>query len=538
MKKVNGIIFGIILILSVAIRIWGLNSTPPALNWDEVSIGYNAYSILNTGKDEWGISFPISFRAYGDYKLPGYIYSVVPFVALFGLNEWSIRLLSALSGVGTVASIFMILRLLTKSNRTSVVGMMIAALTPWLIIMSRIALEANLALFLLTLSMYLFIKGLRREKYLIFSVLTLAIAMFTYNSVRVIALPLVLLCILIYKKELLGVSKLKMLTGLLLVLLMVVVYLLAIFGDSAARFKWTTILDSGAILRINELRGSSGLSAPLNTLRYNKATYLIPKVLTNYISHFSPNFLFINGGSQYQYSVPGNGLISWVLLPLWIFGLAGVFKERQRWQLLILGWVIISPLGGAITRDAPHALRSLFLVVPLTLFAGLGFGYMTKNLKPSYQKVLFGVVVIGLLVSLLQFWISYIGIYRSNYSWSWQYGYKEAVLFANKEADKYDRVVFTKKYGEPHEFFLFYSSYNPKQLMDSSNVIRYHRSDWFWVDRISKYEFINDWEIKEKLKDANSTLLVTSPGNYPEGSKYIKTIYFLNHDAAFDIMEL
>ncbi|MBU2577901.1 hypothetical protein KKA69_03645, partial [Patescibacteria group bacterium] len=73
-KNFNKILLVLILFFSFLVRIYSLEKIPPSLNWDEVSHGYNAYSIIKTGKDEWGITLPLIFRAYGDYKLPFYIY--------------------------------------------------------------------------------------------------------------------------------------------------------------------------------------------------------------------------------------------------------------------------------------------------------------------------------------------------------------------------------------------------------------------------------------------------------------------------------
>ncbi|PIV02180.1 glycosyl transferase, partial [Candidatus Shapirobacteria bacterium CG03_land_8_20_14_0_80_40_19] len=57
----------LIILLSLFLRIYCLQEVPPSLNWDEISHGYNAYSILKTGKDEWGKTFPLIFQAYGDF---------------------------------------------------------------------------------------------------------------------------------------------------------------------------------------------------------------------------------------------------------------------------------------------------------------------------------------------------------------------------------------------------------------------------------------------------------------------------------------
>ena len=82
----------LIVVLAFVLRFVQLDSLPPSLNWDEVSHGYNAYSILKTGKDEWGKFLPIIFRAYGDYKLPLYIYITAFSEFIFGLNEFAVRL--------------------------------------------------------------------------------------------------------------------------------------------------------------------------------------------------------------------------------------------------------------------------------------------------------------------------------------------------------------------------------------------------------------------------------------------------------------
>ena len=145
-------------------------------------------------------------------------------------------------------------------------------------------------------------------------------------------------------------------------------------------------------------------------------------------------------------------------------------------------------------------------------------------------------VVLVLLGSTSVFWQNYAGDYRKDYSWSWQYGYKEALEFVKAHQDDYERIVFSKIYGEPHEFLLFYLRYDPHKYQSDPNLIRYQQSDWFWVDKFDKYQFINDWEIKDKVSVMKSTLLITSPQNYPTNSQILKSINFLDGRVAFDIV--
>lgn len=541
-KKVNILIFSIIFLIALFLRFYRISDLPPSLNWDEVSIGYNAYSILKTGKDEWGQFLPLSFKAFGDYKLPLYIYSDVPFVAILGLNESSVRLPSVISGMGVVVVTFLIIKELTKSIHLSYWGMFMSAILPWLVTFSRIALEANLALFLTMAAFYLFLRAQRsevsrrNEAFLPLSAILLGLSTFSYNSSRVLILPFsILLAIFLLK----SFKKKELLLSLIILISFIsIAFFQALTTDSGARYKWTTILDEGATGRINRLRGSTSLPPLLGQLIYNKATYFIVEASKNYLSHFDPNFLFLKGGSNFQFSVPGTGQLYLVMLPLILLGIWHMVKQRERWHLFILGWILIAPIPGAITRDAPHSLRTIFLAIPLVLSAVMGIKW-GKDFLPA--KIFQPVAILAILVlfgNTLVFWQNYAGDYQKNYSWSWQYGYKEALEFVKTHKDYYERIVFTKKYGEPHAFVLFYLKYDPHKYQTDENLIRYQQSDWFWVDRFDKFEFINDWEIKDKISDGKNTLLITSPQNFPPNFQILTTINFLDGSKAFEIVAL
>jgi hypothetical protein len=346
------------------------------------------------------------------------------------------------------------------------------------------------------------------------------------------------LAILLFRKEILKKRKFIFIAGAILIIFLTIALPFTFFQDSSARYRWTEITDEGAIARIAELRGASTMSPLFNRIVYNKITYFLPRALSNYLLHFNPDFLFFNGGSNYQYSVPGSGLIYIGILPFVLLGVLQTIKKKYNWQFFILGWLIIAPFPGAITRDAPHALRSLFLTIPLILLAVLGIDFIKKNLQLKLVKSILVSLVLILLANLYLFWQNYSDGYRKNYSWSWQYGYGQVMDYVEKYGEDYNKIVISKKYGEPHIFTLFYLKIDPKSYINDVNLVRYKKSDWWWVDRFDKFEFVNDWEIKGKTMEQNNTLLITSPGNYPEGSKLLKTINFLNGKPAFDIVKI
>src|SRR3989344_4133954 len=116
----------LILILGFAffIRAYKVTSVPPSLSWDEVSIGYNAYSILKTGRDEHGRFLPIdTFVGYGDYKPPLAIYLTVPFVAVFGLTELAVRLPSVIAGTLAILLTYFLARELFRDKLYKLYGL-------------------------------------------------------------------------------------------------------------------------------------------------------------------------------------------------------------------------------------------------------------------------------------------------------------------------------------------------------------------------------------------------------------------------------
>src|SRR5277367_3686466 len=104
------ILLTIILLVAAVLRFVALDKVPVSPYWDEVAIGYNAYSIVHTGRDEYGRWFPLLFQSYNDYKMPGQIYlSVIP-IALFGLNVFSTRFISAFLGILSVFVFYLLVK--------------------------------------------------------------------------------------------------------------------------------------------------------------------------------------------------------------------------------------------------------------------------------------------------------------------------------------------------------------------------------------------------------------------------------------------
>ncbi len=186
-------LFLLILILALAsfLRFYKLESIPAGLHADGASQGYNAFSLLNTGKDRYGQSWPILFRAFGYYQPPLYTYLTTIPVAFLGNSQFSAHFISALSGFVLVVITYLLVLILFSEKKERYVLALISSLTvaiaPWSVFFSRLAVEANLGLLLFVISLLLFVYSLKKIQILPLASLMLGISTHAYYSERLIS---------------------------------------------------------------------------------------------------------------------------------------------------------------------------------------------------------------------------------------------------------------------------------------------------------------------------------------------------------------
>ncbi len=556
--------------IAFALRVPMLDKYPPSLNWDEISHGYNAYSIYKTGQDEWGKPLPITnFRAYGDYPLPLNLYTTIPFITILGLNETSIRLPHALLGVLTVVAAFFLVWGVTKKKELGLLTAFLVAIDPWYIFTSRFVIQSNLSVFLLTVGMAAFFWRDKFEKLLPIAFLCLGLSLFSYHSTRIFT-PLLLIAILfLYRNEWWTKFREKSANVFISLLLIVVFFAPLPFilanPEARARSNEVFILNQSGINTIISQRQSSNLSPTLARVLYNRPIYFIKEFSKNYVEYFSPQFLFLDGGTQYQFSIPHFGLLFPVNLIFFYVGfgllLFHASRGKKEYKLLLL-WIILAPIPAALTTEHFAVLRST-TILPLPEFISVlgvfaSYNWTKKRLDNGAIKIGIIVYFLALLLLLGDYLQVYVTSYPRSYSWAWQYGYKEAVQSAANIYSQYDAIIVTKKYGEPHEYFLFYGAefnapwnWQPDKYRSDSSLVRFYQSNWYWVDRFDKFYFVNDWEIPKSGNnfvlesggkigcDVNSLrcLLITSPNNAPSGWHKTNMVNFLDDSPAFEFYE-
>ena len=541
-------ILGLVLILAFFLRFNKVTEIPPALNWDEVSIAYNAYSILNTGKDEWGVFLPIHFKAYGEYKLPAQIYASIPGIAFFGLNELGVRITPVVYGTLTVLLMFFLGRAIFQSSLVGIFAATLLAISPWHIHLTRASFESSFAVFWLVLGVWLLIKGFSDRKWLVFSMVPFAVSVYTYNSARVFTPLFLIAVLLIYRKILLKSWRAIILAIVVFGALMLPLFPYFFSGDRDARFKLVSITDDpGLIPRINENRGNSQLPQPLPRLVHNKISYTSFYFAEHYLAHFSPDFLFVSGAPHKQHHVQGVGELYWFQAPFLLLGLYFLFKNKNRFRWLLITWVLLAFLPVAVTNDSiPHALRTLIAVPFYQMVTAYGIYVAFQLLREKNSKLQLPAGVLLSVVAVVSVWLyldNYYNVYPKLYSRDWQYGNKQVVGYIKNHQSEYDQIIFTRHFGEPHMFTLFYLRYDPVKFQNDSSLIRFEPFDWVRVLKFNKYYFPDLGDTGTKFADiiaqnpGKRLLFIGKDGDFPNNWPRLEKINFLNGDLAFEIVE-
>jgi len=470
MKSKNKLFLIIIVLVSFLIRIYQ-SQQYPSLLWDEAALGYNAYSILETGKDEYGQILPIIFKSFGDYKPGFYVYLCLPFVKLFGLNQLSTRLPSIILGSLLPLFIFLLIKeISSKSHKVALIAAFITAFNPYNIHFSRGAWETNILTVELVLACFLFYRYLNRHKakYLLLSAITFGLTLFTYQAGKMISLFLIIILFILNFKSLnlkktiisfiipLGILTLPILYGL-------------VFSSNSNRLKVVSLLSyprseqetQTIINETNQLDYS---------LFYSQPIFFVKNFLSRYFNHFSPRFLAFEGDWQNpRHSAPYIGVI---LYPSLIFLFIGIFfglsrKKIDHLNLFFFLWLLVAPIPAALTRDSIQAVRSMSLSIPLIYFISLGLFAFFQKFK---SKILFLFIIIVYLLSFIYYFDLYLNHTVKKNPIDYLYGYKQAIDYVQKNQNRFSRIYLTDYYQQPYIYYLFYSKYPPLNYQQQANL--------------------------------------------------------------------
>jgi 4-amino-4-deoxy-L-arabinose transferase-like glycosyltransferase len=551
MTRIKVILLGVLL-LGFVLRFYNLGQVPVSLHRDEAFLGYNAYSILKTGSDISGNFLPLHLESFL-FSPAGYSYLSIPFISLFGLSEFSIRFASAFFGFFTILLVYLLTKYLFDKNKNrqaiSLFSSFIFAISPWHINLSRTATENTIATFLITLGGLLFVLWLRNKKnwFLFSSFVSFFVTLLIYQAPRAF-LPLFLPFItfsLGFKKI---VKKDLVLLSVLLALILIPVMFIVTSPDLSYRIRTLNIFQhpQTEIMVTSWLIGDGMVGLPQELTRpfHNKLVGYSHVFLENYFSHLSPSFLFFDKGLPDRYRVPQMGLLYLFEIALLFVSITYLVKKNLKIFIFLLGWILISFVGSALTfDDIPNLQRSLTAAPAFSILSGLGLFIILDFVKEKkHEKHLrLGIyLVIALSVGfyLVQYY-SYSKVYRT---WYRQDGYKELVAKVNSYKEDYREVLITNRETAPTIFFLFFNKYDPSLFQKETSKIDLSKSDYA---NFSDYKFTDEEcpvrvdNLTKRITGEKGILYVNSGlCKDVEGSSLIYTVRRTDGSPAFKIVEI
>lgn len=545
----------VIIFIAAFLRFYKLGEVPPSPNWDEVSLGYNAYSIVNTGRDEYGDLLPLILRSYDDYKPAIYTYFIIPFLGIFDLTVLAVRFPSAFFGVLAVLATYFLTCELMKmakmqinANALGLLAAFLLAVSPWHIQFSRIGFESNVGTAFNIFAALFFIKGLKKHWFLLISIILIAINLYIYQSEKVFTPLLFTAAVIIFRKELTAMPKKYIIAAIILIFITFssLIGFMLMNREILARARGVSVFsDQTEFLKYNVTRVMQDQTNNdvVGLILDNRRIVYVKTIIAGYISHFDLNWLFLTGDLA-RHHAPAMGLLYLFELPFLLTGLYvlifGQFNKKTK--IFLLSWFLIAPIPASVTSGVPHAVRTLNFLPVFQIFTALGLLiFITKilNIKCQVSKIQIRYLIFTLAILFFIFnFIYYVNQYfaQQNYfvSQDWQYGYKETVSEIKLIENKYDKIIVTNKpyLDQSYMFFLFYLKYSPsayqKEAIYASGGFRENH-------QFGKYEFRPiDWDNEVK----NSKILyIGRNDDFPPSAKIIKVINFLDGKPAIKIVE-
>lgn len=553
------ILITVAVLLAILTRFYKLGIAPKGIYLDEVGQGYSAYSILKTGKDEYGKSFPVVFRSFNTFQTPIYIYTMVPLIPIFGLTAFTVRFPSFFFSILSIPLLYLLIKELfsasaekinlnkTKIELIAVISSLLLSISPWHILFGRTDYECNIALFLYLLGVYFFFKSLKKPKLIIASAISFAISIPAYQAERIIT-PLTLIALFLrYRKIVLDNKHLKsfIIGALLGIFISLPTVLVAFTPGFLARATGLNIFSHERFLPSGYNLSYKGA---FEWLINSSFLLSLKEFLSLYFSYLLPRNMFILGDYGPRSSFPQLSTFFLWQFPFYLYGIYLLVKDKTlgtlRWYVMFL--LLISPLPAAVTRDPYSTIRALPLIIPQTIIISIGLSDLIFRLKSSHMFIkflLFGFSLIIILYSLGKLYSSIIILneyYRAN---EWNYGWEETVDEIKKLNPQYSIVVDNAR-SEPYIQILFYLKFDPS-IYQKDNASIPLKEYYTNMERVSVIKIGNittrkiDWknDLAKKQYLIGDELAISLDQIKRENLTLIKEIKYPDGNCAFRIVE-
>lgn len=386
-------------LLALFLRLYRLDSAPPGINGDEL---FNAVDALRLGWGKWQIYFEGN---NGREAL--FIYLMAIPLNLFGHQLWALRLPAVILGVGSVLVAYGIGRQ-HFSRRAGLIAALLVAVSLWPVIQARWGLRAVSLTFFTGLTVYLYGRALENKNEWIdwlLAGIAFGLTQYTYIPARIF--PIILLGWLGW----LALTKWPAIRSNWRQLLFSLLIALLVFAPFAAYMARNPE-------KVNQRVGA--LNQPLNALREGDLS-----VITDSISTAVRIFAF-EGDPAGRYHTSARPLFDPIAGLFLVIGLVtttiGAFRrgnsEHRAINALLLLWIGIMVLPGAVAGLDTASLRSAGAIVPAYLITALGIERIYVWLlekrparQPQLHYSLIGFLIGGGLLTFVTTWHIYFNIW-------------------------------------------------------------------------------------------------------------------------------
>jgi 4-amino-4-deoxy-L-arabinose transferase-like glycosyltransferase len=438
-RHMHALAMGTILVVAAMLRLPMLGSVPNGLFLDEASRGYDAYALVLTGADQYGVRWPLFAEGIDDYTPTLYTMLVVPSVAALGLTETAVRLPAALAGLLTVYVAYLCgTRLFGKV--AGLIGAALVAISPWHILPSRTGAEWVLLPLFLAAGVWLLLRGRTHGPSLLLAGATLGVGLYSYAFARLLIPLLVAGFVAIFWRDLAARWRWGVAGLLLLCLLAVPLVAFSLTAAGQARLQTVVPLD-----------------------RYHGLA-LIPYALANFASYFGPGFLIWGDEPTHHHRLAGFGPVLWVMVPLLLAAFTSFARMPNRTALFCLWWIVAAPASASLHRESPSSALLLGAIPAWQVLAGYGFDRLiawSRGWRPKLSvAILVGIVgataITAALVARALF-----AEYPSYAADDWLYGSREVIDYLEAHRSSYTDVVVSDRLATPHILVLFYARVDP-----------------------------------------------------------------------------
>jgi 4-amino-4-deoxy-L-arabinose transferase-like glycosyltransferase len=547
------VILFFILLLAFLIRIYKLDSIPPSPYLDEVSNGYNAYSLMMTGRDEYGRFLPLLLQAYNDFRPAVYVYFMIPFIKLFGLSVFAIRLPVVLLSVLTTGAIYFLVRemfsyqfskpktdklktgklksdnrKLRTDNWLPHAAAFFYAISPWSIYSSRLSDEINMSLSFFVFGMALFFYFLNHRKHgwktsvsLVFSVVSFVIAFYAYHGIKFF-LPFFLVTLLVlFFREIFENKRLAILAGSIGIVLLIPLYMAFQAPGATVRLGAVDAVSQRpeiVALSSKRLVYDTQQHAYLGKLFDNRRFLLGVEFVKNSLRNLDVTWLFL-GRENKTFRVSDIGPMYFFALPFIFFSIVFLARETYiSWKvkILLLLWILFSTIPSGMSSESPHLNRTNTMLPALIILQAIGLVWIIHLLhkylkKPSILYTSYSILAILVVGSFLWFLHVYFVLSPYTHGKEYQYGTMQAMAYAKEHEGKYQRIVVSNQANltEGYMYYLFATRYDPALYQKQGGT----KSAFFTDEHfIGKYHFIHPGHVKFDKQDAITKILfITNP---------------------------